>query len=286
MVNRVHIDDLIFDADGTDGLIYTKLDGWLSSPPMRAYVEDRPNADGAFDVTRDYRSARVIAFTGGLVGATTEDAAENFFDRFAAIQASGAPITFAVERDWGTRSCTVSLQDVAEVNSIGDELVAGVFAQFVARDPIKYGEQVSQATGLATSGGGLEYNLFSGGAGGALYYGSLGNLGRLSLTNSGTADTWPTFTVTGQLDTGFFLQCLETGQVIRYDRIVPTGTTVSIDSRTGSVLVDGTSDASTYLTRDEFFSVPAGSTCTVQFNSISTSSGSPTLTAYTRAGWW
>jgi hypothetical protein len=286
MVNRVHIDGLVFDADGTDGFIYTRLTGWLSSPPMRALVESRPNADGAFDVTRDYRAARVITFEGGLVGADAEDAAENFFAAFAAIQGSGAPITFEVERDWGTRSCTVSLQDVAEIEAVGDGLVAAVSAQFVARDPVKYGPEVEYATTLASGGGGLEYELGEGGSGGSLYYGALGNLGRVELVNSGTADVWPVFEITGTLDDGFYLQCLETGQILQYDRVVPAGTTVSIDSRTGQVLVDGLSDASTYLTSDQFFSVPAGGSCTVQFNAISTSSGTPTMTATVRSGWW
>ena len=287
MVNRVHIGDLIFDADGTDGFIYTRLTGWLSSPPMRAQVESRPNADGAFDVTRDYRAARVITFEGGMVGADAEDAAENFFAAFSGIQASGVPITFQVERDWGTRSCTVSLQDVAEVEAVGDGLVAAVSAQFVARDPVKYGAEVEYSTGLAAGGGGLEYELGEGGAGGALYYGSNGNLGRVTLVNDGTADTWPFFEVTGTLDGGFYLQRLDTGDVLRYDRVVPAGSTVSINSRTAAVLVDGVSDASTYLTRDQFFSVPAGGSIEVQFNAVSTSSGSPTVTATVPSGgWW
>ncbi len=286
MVNLVHIGDLTFDAEGTSGFIYTKLQGWLSSPPMRAVVEDRPNGDGAFDVSRDYRGARVITFDGGLVGATTEDAEENFFNAFAGIQASGEPITFSVERDWGTRSCTVSLQNVAEVEAIGDGLVAGVSAQFVARDPVKYGPEVDYSTGLASGGGGLEYELYEGGAGGALYYGALGNLGRVTVTNSGTADTWPVFEVAGELTTGFYIQSLNDGSVLRYDRVVPAGSTVTIDSRTGSVLVDGVSDASTYLTRDQFFPIPAGSSVQIQFNAISTSSGNPMMTVTARSGWW
>lgn len=285
MVNLVHIDDMTFDAEGTGGFIYSKLTGWLSSPPMRAVVEDRPNGDGAFDVDRDFRAARVITFEGGLVGANLEDAAENFYDRFAALQSNGVPFTFAVERDWGTRSCEVSLMDVAEVDAVSDGLVASVMAQFVARDPLKYAPASSTPTNPPTSGGGLEYNLHSGGAGGALYYGANGDLGRVALTNTGTAATWPSFVVAGLVNTGFYLQCLETGQMLRYDRVVSAGSTVTLDSRTGEVLIDGVSDASGSLTISDWFSVPAMSSVTVQFNPLGSTSGA-TMTATVRSAWW
>lgn len=287
MTDQVIIGPLTFDSEGAGGYVYTRLDGWLSGAPMRAEVRDRPLGNGAFDVDRDYRGARVVTFEGGVFGSDSQDAEETFFNSVAALQASGEPILLQVVKDWGTRSAYVSIQDAAEIKAVGvGDLTAAVSIQMVARDPIKYGESTSTAVGLATSGGGLEYNLHSGGSGGALYYGSNGALGRVELTNAGTADTYPFFSVTGQLDTGFYLQCLETGQQLRYTQLVPAGSTVSIDSRTGQVLIDGISEASRYLTTWDFFPVPAGGVCTVQFNAISTSSGSPTMTVTTRDGYW
>lgn len=272
-------------AVGTTGFTLRDLDGWYSGPPVRSIVEARPNADGAFGVTRIYKGARVITQSGLIMGATTDDAIALQWRQFAGLQANGATSTYSVTDALGTLSCTVSLADAPQIVPIANGLAQYVL-QMVARDPIKYGPLLSLSTALPSSGGGLEYPLHSGGTGGALYYGSVGNLGRLVLSNEGTADTWPTFEVTGTLDSGFFIQALETGQVIRYERVVPAGTTISINSRTGAVLVDGSSDASTYVTRDDFFAVPAGGSVTVQFNSIGSSSGTPTLTARTRSGWW
>lgn len=286
MTNLIHIGSLTFDAEDRDTWSAMDLIGWKGSPPMRAPAQDRPNADGAFGSTRNYRSARALRLEGVLEGSdlATQQAIE---DSFAAIQADGVPFTLSVENDLGTRSLVaVTLVGEAEVIPDPDFLGATVTARFIAYDPVKYGPEVEYSTGLASGGGGLEYELYEGGSGGALYYGALGNLGRVSVLNSGTADTWPVFEVTGELADGFYIQCLGDGSTLRYDRVVPAGTSVTIDSRTGSVLVDGVSDASTYLTRDQFFSIPAGGSCDIQFNAISTSSGTPTMTVTARSGWW
>lgn len=283
MTNLIHIGSLTFDA--ADRSVWSAMDlqGWKGSPPMRADVADRPNADGAFGSVRNYRSARSLRFSGVLAGESLA-VQQQIEDQFAAIQADGLPFTISVENDLGTRSVTATLQGEAEVVPDSDHLGATVTARFVCYDPVKYGPVQVNGTGLPTSGGGLVYPLHS--PSGALFYGSLGNLGRVTLTNLGTADTWPVFTVSGQLDSGFFLQELASGSVLRYDRVVPAGSTVTIDSRTGEVLIDAISDGSTYLTRDEFWPVPAGSSADWQFNAIGGSSGSPMLSVAFRSGWW
>lgn len=121
---------------------------------------------------------------------------------------------------------------------------------------------------------------------GTLFYGANGDLGRATLTNSGTARVWPSVVLKGGLTAGFFVQRLDTGQVVRYDRIVPEGSTVTINFRTGAVLIDGLSDGSTYLTRYEFFSVGPGESIEVQFNAIGGSTGKPTATLTIADGYW
>lgn len=275
---------LSFSNGASDGgYTIASLDGWYSGAPVRSEVQDRPNADGAFGVVRVYKGARVVTQTGLILA---ESAADPLWTAFAGLQANGAPSDYTVVDSAGSLSLIgVTLAATPEIIPNVDGLASYVL-QLVARDPVKYGPEVTYSTGLAAGGGGLEYPLYDGGAGGALYYGALGNLGRVTVTNSGTADTWPSFEVTGTLTDGFYLQRLDTGDVLRYDRVVPAGSSVMIDARTGQVLVDGVSDASTYLTRDSFFSIPAGSSIEVQFNAISTSSGSPTLTVTARSGWW
>lgn len=284
MTDKVHVGSLVFDGEG-GSRFYTSFKGWLDSPPMRADTIDRPNSDGAFGSTKNYRSAKSMTLVAGQFGDSAA-AAEELNDEFAAIQSDGVPFVIGVETDRGLRSMTVSLSGSAEVDELVDPPGAIVTAQFIAFDPVKYGPAVTYPTGLASGGGGLEYNLFEGGAGGALYYGALGNLGRVTVVNNGTADVWPSFVIGGQLTAGFFIQCLETGAILRYDRVVPAGSTVTLDSLTGEVLVDGVSDGSTYLTADGWFPVPSKGFATIQFNAIAGSSGTPTMTVTSSDGFW
>lgn len=274
---------LSFAVDDSSDHTLATMEGWYSGAPKRVEVENNPNSDGASDVDQDFRAARVITLNGLLSAASTDEAIP-VWDAFAALQPSGIPSTFSVTDAMGTRSCTVSVA----VNDIdpGIDGDAAYVLQLVARDPVKYGAETTLATGLPTAGGGLEYNLFSGGSGGALYYGANGTLGRVSLANSGTATVWPSVTVTGELTTGFYVQKLTTGEVVRYDRVVPAGSTVEINFRTGEVLIDSLSDGSTYLTRYEFFSILPGETFDVQLNAIGGSSGTPTATWTIANGYW
>jgi len=290
MTYLVTIGSLVFDASPTAGgsqYICSNLDGWYGGPAMRGKTDDQPVSDGAFGSVKNYRSARVITFSGYLLGTTTTTAFEVLSDQFAALQANGVPITISVQNDAGTRTVTASLDGIPDVQPVAAITGASVTATFIAYDPIKYGPLTTGAGGLSSPGGGLGYPLGDGGTpSGSLNYGSVGNLNRVTLTNAGTADVWPYIAVTGQLDAGFYVQCLETGDILRYDRVVPLGSTIGLDSRTQTVTVDGVAGGSTYLTQFNWFPVPAKSTRTLQLNSISTFSGTPTLQATIGNGFW
>lgn len=271
---------LEFSSEGSPGLTIARLDGWYSGAPVRSEVENRPNADGAFGVSRVYRGARVVTQAGLIVA---DAFADPVWAQFAALQPDGSPSPFEVfDEGIGWLSCEVTLADAPTVGPLVGG-VASYMLQVVARDPVKYGPEVTYTTGLPAPGGGLEYPL--GDPDGALYYGPVGASGRVTLANAGTAAVWPRFTVSGFLDAGFEVRCVGDGSVIRYDRVVPAGTSVTVDARTGSVLIDGVSDGSTYLTRGEFFPVPAGGSCEVQFSAIGSGSGA-VLSAAVRPGWW
>lgn len=277
----VTIDGLTFRSDVEDGLVYTRLQGWYSSPPMRGSSEDRPNSDGAFELSRAYRSARVLTFEGALYSDTSAAAIE-LWQSFAAVQSSGRPIVLSVADDFGTLYSTVSLDGVVQIDDLTPS-VATVRAQFVAYDPVKYSEPVVSVANVPSSGGGLQYNLHTAGV---LEYGASGDLGRVAVVNSGTATTYPFVTVTGGLEGGFTVSRLDTGERVTYERVVPDGTLVTLDFRTGSVLVDGVSDASSYVTVADFFGVEPGAEPEIQFTPIGSVSGTPTMTVELSSGWW
>jgi len=276
------IGGLNFAIDDSSDHTLGTMQGWYSGAPKRVVVEDNPTADGASEVDRDFRGSRVITCTGLLSSVSADSAITDVWSEFAALQTDGVPSPFTVTDALGTLSVSASVA-INDVNPLLDGLAEYVL-QVVARDPVKYSAATNVVTGLPMSGGGLEYPLHS--PSGALYYGANGTLGRVTLTNAGTAAVWPTVTVTGELTAGFYLQRLDTGQVVRYDRIVPAGSTLFIDFRTGEVLIDGLSDGSTYLSRSEFFSVPPKTSVEVQFNPIGGSSGTPTATFDNRNGFW
>ena len=275
------IGGMSFAIDDSSPHTLATMQGWYSGAPRRVEVEDNPTSDGASEVERDYLSARVITLTGALTSVSVDRAITDVWSAFAALQSDGRPSLFTVTDASGPKHvlASVAINDIDPgVNGRAEYVL-----QLVARDPVKYGPVRSVVTGLPMAGGGLEYPLHN--PSGALYYGANGTLGRVSLTNSGTARVWPTVTVIGGLTLGFFVQRLDTGQVVRYDRVVPDGSSVAIDFKSGEVLIDGVSDGSTYLTRYEFFSVGPGETVEVQFNPIVGSTGTPTATFYISDGY-
>lgn len=263
------------------GWVFADLIDWYTLPDSKAPNDPLPRGHGSFNPGTDWRAAAAISFTAAYIGDTHAEclaAVEEMTG--AALNATTVRVTDALRTTY--RKVSVRHIEVPDFFDY-DTHEAHFAVDLLAWDPTRYSDPVTADTALPTSGGGLEYNLFAGGAGGALYYGALGNLGRVLLTNDGTAETWPVFEVTGLLDAGFVIQRLDSGMALRYDRVVPAGTTVTIDSRTGSVLIDGVSDGSTYLTRDEFFSVPPGGSCEVQFSAVSTGNGM--LSVSFQSGW-
>lgn len=281
----VTIDGLTFHggSDADSGYVYSDLQGWYSGAPVRAPLEDRPNADGAFGLEVVYRSARPLRFTGALLGDDAQSAQAELWEAFAAIQSDGRPIEITVVDVTGTKSVTCTLSGTPTVSKLND-WSAEVEASFLCFDPVKYGPARFAVTGLPVEGGGLEYPLHD--PAGALFYGANGELGRVELVNNGTARTFPVVTVTGGMADGFFIQRLDTGDVVRYDRVVPLGTDVRVDMRTGAVVVDGTSDGSSSLSRSDFFGVEPGASFSVQFNALGAVTGTPTMTVETRDGFW
>lgn len=272
---------LTFSTEGHAVYTIANIEGWFGSPPVKTVIEERPRSDGAFSTVDFQRTARPITISG-LVIPTGDGWSE--WRNLAGVLASGVPDTLTVADDSVSLSCEVApFGSGVSVSPLVNGMASYVLS-LIAFDPVKYGPVSTLSTGLPVEGGGLVYPL--GSPSGSLFYGAGGDLGRVSLTNAGTATTYPVFTVTGELVGGFFIQRLDTGQQVRYDRVVPLGTAVSVDMRTGAVVVDGTSDGSAYVSRSEFFGVEPGASFDVQFNVLGASSGTPTMTAAVRDGFW
>lgn len=266
------------------GWVFADLIDWYTLPDSKSQNDPIPQGHGSFDPGVDWRAAAAPSFTAGYIGDSQAECIAAV-EAFTAVGTSQSIQTMRVTDALRPTSREVSIRHIAVPDFFGYDSYEVHFAvDLLAWDPVRYGDAVTVSTGLPTPGGGLEYPL--GDPDGALYYGANGGLGRVTAVNTGTADTWPKFTVTGALDDGFIIRNLDLNLSLRYDRIVPAGTTVVIDTRTGEVLIDGVSDASTYLTTAEFFSIPAGGSPEIQFSSIGASSGTPSMSVEHRSGWW
>lgn len=255
--------------------VFEDLKGWNSGSPIRGALTDRPTSDGAFGITRAYRSSRVMTLTGHLL-ADSEIELVGLMRELAAIQPGGAPFVLSVDDAAGTLTSEVTVNGTPLVEQL-DETSAEFEIPLLAPDPVKYGPTVATAISLPSSGGGFVYPAYE--PLGYANYGPLGNLGRAVISNAGTADVWPVFEFADEH-------------------------VVSVDAASGGVLVDGQSDGGSSLLRSEWFPIPAGSSVTVQFSSgggvlevkcietgqaiqVARSVGPvPVLTVFSASGWW
>ena len=271
---------ITFDDEASTGFTIGRLKGWWDAAPMRLNQNERPQADGNFGSAKNWRGARAISQQGAYVGVSMADTYAAM-EQISAVQSSGVPSPFRVNEPSGAKQCVVSL---ANGPMLPDQIYTPYFTyafDVVAADPLKYGDPLTVSTGLPTSGGGIAYPVTY-----PIDYGTPGNPGRITVSNPGTADTHPLLEVTGGMSGGFELTEVSTGRVLRFERPIPLGSTVYLNPRTGRVSLDGPSDVSGFLTRADWWSVPAGGTREIQFNSIGAVTGSPTLTARTAPGYW
>jgi hypothetical protein len=106
--------------------------------------------------------------------------------------------------------------------------------------------------------------------GGMLTFGREGTNGRTIFVNEGNTDTWPAFEVTGDAE-------VETGGIIRSTAPLILGTTVGLNPKTGSALLNKSTALQLDRTDWQDFRVPAGARRTYQitplarFNKLSVS---------------
>jgi hypothetical protein len=268
---------LTFDDSAQAGWTLARLQGWYDAAPSRRSVRDRPQADGAFGVDRYFRGARVVTVEGSYIGSSLEDA-YRARDRLAALQADGRSSEFTVSDLLGERSAGVELLRAPEA----DDGLYQPFFQFafdvVAADPRRYGPVEVVSTGLPSSGTGITYPIVY-----PIDYGTPGDPGRLIVSNTGTQETTSVFEVSGGLDAGFEIKDIATGRRLRFERLVPLGSTVVLNARTGRAYLDvPANDVSGFLTVREWWSTPPSVSQEIQFSTLGSTSGTPTLTARTR----
>lgn len=277
-----YVDGLIFSTEGAlnpDGFTIwvDKDEGWGSGGSVRRDRTPRLWAHGEFS-ERGWRGARLVTLEGE-VRSPTEQVAALAEQSIAALLADGTDALMAVT-DSATvlMSARVGLADVPKIGWINDVTMT-YQVQLLCPDGRKYGEPQTAATGPATPGGGLAYDLDD-----VLDYGALGDPGTLTLTNGGKADTSVLHTLTGSAPNGFTVTHVQTGRKLIYSSQLAAGQTLTLDSDDGTVTLDGYADRGVFLTRREWVRLEPGETGTWLLESFG-SSGLQ-LTTEVRPAWW
>jgi hypothetical protein len=282
----VDLDGFEFDSEVGSGQVFklTDLENWYSSAPVRVTVDPLPLSDGGFAPNRTYRSPKVMSINGFCYGGTTMEAIENAWQRIAAIAPDGEAMTLTVTDDSSdVKSMRVWLNGNPQVLPFRNN-AARFQIPIVASDPRKYGPvqtALSQPPGTSSTVG-LAFPLF---APGYLDFGVFAPAGLFYISNDGTAETWPTFTVLGVVGVEGF-QILSNEQTIEYAAAVPSGSQVVLSPYAGGRASVGGVDVTSNLTQANWPSVKPGQTREYIFNPLGSTSATTLMTAQWSVAWW
>ena len=266
-------------GSGGVGFGFSDLIDWYGVPDSKSPLNERPQAHGAFGVAADWRQSAAISFKAFYKGADRVDMLRNQ-NLLTGALGVGRPVPATLTDELGPTSRVVSIRNARPQSTRGRKVVT-FDVDMIAPDPLRYAPAVVATTGLPMPGTGIVYPITY-----PITYGTPGNPGRVVTENPGTAETFSQLEITGGLSAGFELTEIQTGNVIRFDRLIPDGSTAFVNLRTGRASIDGQSDVSGYLTRFDGWSVPAGGSREIQFNARGVVTGTPTLTARTAPAYW
>jgi len=279
ITTSIQLGDITFEDVSYDGWSFWDLIDWWGNTSDKSEVVERPQAHGAFGVSRSLRESRAISFQATFIGSSQAET-ENAFDAISAVGATG-PVQMIVTTPAGRSARTVTVEKVTPANHRGRKY-GRVAVDVIARDPRRYALDSDVAwvsTGPPTPGQGLVWPAVW-----PLVWPGGGSDGRIALTNTGKAPSAPEFRLNGGFSSAL-VTCVETGARIGFDRLVPDGSLVQLDTAQHRAILDGQSDVSRWLRWREWELVPPGESRTYQFD-VTESVGSPRLGGRVLSAWW
>lgn len=274
----IQLGGMTFPGAATSGWWFSELADWLDVTEAKGSWSERPVSHGAFDRGFGWRARSSPSLRVHFLGEDSA-AALTAMERLRGIVGAGL-IEMVVDLGNGTRSRMVRVDSI-DIPDGRDRRVMTATIYCSAPDPLAYGSPLVGVADVPTGGVGVADPLAD-----PVREGEQGNLGRVTLTNDGTASTSVQVTVHGGLSEGVQILVVETGAVLRLERSIPNGSKVVFDSATGRVVIDEQSDVTGFLTIDQWPQIPAQSTRSFQFMPLGQSSGAPRMVVTARPAYF
>jgi hypothetical protein len=265
----------VLDAAGVQWVV-SATQGWYEGPGVRLNQSPIARYDGGYR-TPSYRAVRVVTLTG-WAEAPSKAVAEQARIAFLGMFSGGGQATLTCIDDYTVRTAAVELGDAPKASPVSQASSFDWQLVLSAVDPRMYDPNALTAFSVAplttggldwSTGGGLDWS-----TGGGLNWGTVVSNGTITLTNPGTAEAWPAFTLTGPLS--FPVLAASNGSILAYTgSIIAAGDTVVIDTSPyhRTVLLNGTTDRRPHLETAEWFAIVPQQPVTV---SLSTSNSADT----------
>ena len=259
------------------GLIWSDLEGWWGLPDSRGDGDLIPGGHGRFRRAEVLREARVITLKGHIYGADNRELVAVRDRLEAALSAGAGPMRVATSAS-GVWERWVEIDTLTIEPDHGRHETAFT-VDMIAPDPRRYGPRLRVGpAGLPTSQGGVRFPQRA-----PFNCGSVASGGRLLIPNAGVIPVYPTIIVAGGFES-VTVSDITAGRRLRLDWPVPEGEAAVFDSRARRVDL-GKSEITRWLTRREWFKIPAGRTHEFRFE-VSGGSGDPQMWGEYREGAW
>lgn len=275
---QIILDGFRFNAssDSDPDLCYwpVRMSGW-STRTTKNQRTAKPVLPGSYRAPNP-TAEKIISLAGWCVApsAPVRSKAENRLQSIC----SDPDILYRMDvtEEDGTRFRTVELESVDIVRH--DEFHFQFTIQLAAPDPMKYDiGLLTASTGLPSAGTlGLNWNEAESTTGldwqdpTGLDWGVVGSNGTMSLTNGGRAPAWPVFTISAGANplVNPVITEQSSGRQLRYTGTLLAGQTLVIDTNpfARTVLLNGVADRRPFLTRAEWFPIPANGSTSATFS--------------------
>lgn len=278
---------LTLSSDVSSPFGVRNVSGWDERPGVRYGSPERGGRHGRF-TEAPLSDERIVTVTGQIVSQDRDALLAELDAVMWLSDPEAAPELLTITRAGRTRvgfAYLTGFRTPSDLDWAVGRVPFGI--EWRCPDPLRYGDLQGVTTSFPDLVGGLEYPLYTDGAGttlGWLDYGEAPTSGRVELSNEGTAESWPVFEVTGPTPVeGFEVVEVGTGRRLVFEGLVPTGSRLVMDTARGTAVMDGGSDRT--LTWFEPSPVPAGGSTEFVFLPRGSRTGAQ-VTVTWRSAWW